>query len=62
MKTAPVSKFLKVKCGDCGNEQVVFSKPATRVACLVCGTTLVEPDGGALTPDRIKGEVTATLE
>ena len=25
------SNFVKVKCADCGNEQIVFSKPATTV-------------------------------
>ena len=57
-KLAPTSKFLKVKCGDCGNEQVVFSKPATRVACLVCGATIAEPNGGAA---AVKGEIVAEL-
>ncbi|CAB50619.1 30S ribosomal protein S27e [Pyrococcus abyssi] len=42
----PRSRFLRVKCIDCGNEQIVFSHPATRVRCNVCGATLVEPTGG----------------
>nr|6SKF_Ax Chain Ax, 30S ribosomal protein S27e [Thermococcus kodakarensis]6SKG_Ax Chain Ax, 30S ribosomal protein S27e [Thermococcus kodakarensis] len=42
----PRSRFLRVKCIDCGNEQIVFSHPATPVRCLVCGATLVEPTGG----------------
>lgn len=50
------NKFLKVKCNDCDNEQVVFSRAATRVPCNVCGTTLVEPRGGRA---QLKGEVTA---
>jgi len=40
------SRFLKVKCGKCKNEQVVFERPATVVNCLVCGEALVEPTGG----------------
>jgi small subunit ribosomal protein S27e len=40
-----MSKFLRVKCA-CGNEQVVFSKPASNVKCLVCSETLVSPTGG----------------
>jgi small subunit ribosomal protein S27e len=39
----PKSKFLKVKCEDCGSEQVVFSNPAMDVKCLVCGKDLVKP-------------------
>ena len=38
-------KFLRVKC-ECKNEQIIFSKPATTVRCLVCGTVIAEPRGG----------------
>jgi small subunit ribosomal protein S27e len=41
-----VSKFLKVKCKKCKNEQVVFENSASNVKCLVCGEVLVEPTGG----------------
>ncbi len=41
-----VSKFLKVKCKKCKNEQVVFEKSASPVKCLVCGEVLAEPTGG----------------
>jgi len=40
------SKFLKVKCGKCKNEQVIFEKPAAAVKCNVCGTVLAESTGG----------------
>lgn len=53
------AQFVKVKCGDCGNEQVVFNRAATTVGCLVCGATLAQPTGGAA---KIRGEVTATFE
>lgn len=53
------SKFLKVRCADCGNEQVVFSKPATVVACLVCDSILAHPKGGA---GEFKGEIVGTVE
>ena len=39
-------KFLKVKCGKCKNEQIVFEKPASAVKCLVCGEVMAEPTGG----------------
>ena len=42
----PKSKFYKVKCSDCGNEQVIFSHAKTRVLCTVCGAMLAEPRGG----------------
>jgi len=40
------SRFLRVKCDDCGNEQIVFNRAATQVRCLVCERILVEPKGG----------------
>jgi small subunit ribosomal protein S27e len=51
---SPKSKFITVKCQDCGNEQTTFNKPATHVKCHVCGATLVKPTGG-------KGEVRGQL-
>ncbi|NLU46190.1 MAG: 30S ribosomal protein S27e [Euryarchaeota archaeon] len=49
-----VNDFIKVKCPDCGNEQIVFRKAATKVTCLVCNSVLVAPKGGV---GEIKGEV-----
>ena len=46
--------FIKVKCPDCGGEQIVFRKAATKVVCNVCGSTLVVPKGGV---GDIKGEI-----
>jgi small subunit ribosomal protein S27e len=42
----PRSKFIKVRCPDCGNEQVIFSHVAMVVRCLVCGRVLAQPTGG----------------
>jgi len=53
------SKFIKVKCEDCGNEQTIFNKPAMSVRCLVCGNTLVECTGGL---GKICGTVITELE
>jgi len=44
-----ISRFLKVKCNDCENEQIIFGSASTTVKCLVCGRTLVEPRGGKAT-------------
>ena len=52
-------KFTKVKCQDCSNEQVIFDKASTAVACQVCGATLALPKGGKA---AIKGEITGVLE
>lgn len=40
------SKFVKVRCSKCKNEQVVFGNAASNVNCLVCGKVLIEPTGG----------------
>lgn len=41
----PSTKFMKVRC-KCKNEQIIFSKSATVVNCLVCGKPLAQPAGG----------------
>jgi len=40
------SRFIKVKCQKCKNEQNIFGKVSTKVECLVCGEILAEPSGG----------------
>ncbi|MCD4759946.1 30S ribosomal protein S27e [archaeon] len=40
------SKFIKVRCSKCKNEQIIFEKPATIIKCLVCEKVLAEPRGG----------------
>jgi len=42
----PTSKFVRVRCPKCKNEQVIFGKASTRVKCLVCKRLLAEPTGG----------------
>jgi len=42
----PKSKFIKVRCKKCGNEQIIFDKASTVVKCLKCGETLALPTGG----------------
>lgn len=43
---SPKSRFVKVKCSKCRNEQIIFSKAAIVVKCLVCDTVLANPTGG----------------
>lgn len=38
--------FVRVRCVDCDNEQVVYSHASTEVNCEVCGKTLASPDSG----------------
>ena len=51
--------FYLVRCNDCENEQVVFGKASTEVACAVCGTTLARPTGGNA---QIDHEILETVE
>lgn len=55
----PQSRFLKVKCGKCGNEQVVFDRSSMIIKCNICDEVLAEPSGGKI---KIKAEVTQVLE
>ena len=40
------SKFVKVRCSKCKNEQIIFGKTASTITCLVCEKVLAEPTGG----------------
>ncbi len=55
----PKSRFLRVKCNDCQNEQVIFGCASKPVSCLVCGRTLSEPTGGKA---FIKTQIIEVLE
>ena len=53
------SKFIKIRCPKCKNEQIMFGKASTVVTCLVCSQTLAEPTGGK---SHVKGRVLEVLE
>ncbi len=55
----PSSKFIKVRCSKCKNEQVVFGKAAMAIKCLVCGKTIAEPTGGKI---KVKARILEVLE
>lgn len=55
----PSSRFIKVRCSKCNNEQIIFGKPSSKVVCLVCNKPLAEPTGGK---GQIKGRVLEVLE
>jgi len=55
----PRSRFLRVKCPSCGNEQIVFDRAASVVQCRICSDVLAEPTGGRA---RVKGEIVSVLE
>ena len=51
--------FIRVRCDDCENEQVLFGKASGTVNCAVCGSTLATPTGGEA---DILGDVVETVE
>ena len=54
----PISKFIRVKCTKCKNEQIIFGKVSTIVECLVCSKPLAEPTGGK---SKIKSKILEVL-
>ena len=44
------SKFIKVRCMKCKNEQIIFGKPSSVVSCTVCGKELAIPKGKKVKP------------
>ena len=55
----PRSRFLRVKCPDCGNEQTVFSSTTANINCKVCRSLLAEKSGGKA---KITGVVVRRLD
>ena len=53
------SNFLRVKCVDCGNQQVVFDHAASNVQCIICGKALVKSKGGK---SEIKAQIIEVLD
>ena len=40
------SKFIKVRCSKCKNEQIIFGNASNVIPCLVCDKELAFPTGG----------------
>ena len=59
MIAEPKSKFIKVRCMGCKNEQVIFDSPSSVVECLVCSKPLSQPTGGKA---KISARVLEVLE
>ena len=53
------SKFIKIRCHKCKNEQIMFGKTATHVKCLVCDKQLAESTGGKA---RVRARILEVLE
>jgi small subunit ribosomal protein S27e len=55
----PTSKFIKVRCPKCKNEQIIFGKITSDVNCLVCDKKVAEPTGGKA---KVKARILEVLE
>lgn len=58
LQPEPKSKFYRIKCSQCGEEQTVFSHSTFEVRCLKCGNILAQPTGGHA---KILGETIKVL-
>ncbi|MBT4541324.1 30S ribosomal protein S27e [Candidatus Woesearchaeota archaeon] len=55
----PSSRFVKIRCPKCKNEQITFGKSSAEVKCLVCNKVLVSPTGGK---SRIRARILEVLD
>ena len=55
----PSSKFIKIRCPKCKNEQIMFGKASSIVKCLVCSKELAGTTGGKA---RVKARILEVLE
>ncbi len=53
------SKFIKIRCPKCKNEQIMFGKASSKVNCLVCGKVLADPTGGK---SKVKARILEVVE
>ncbi len=53
------SKFIRIRCPKCKNEQIMFGKASSKVTCLVCGKVLAAPTGGK---SKVKARILEVLE
>lgn len=58
LRTA-TTKFLKVRCAKCKNEQIIFSNASTPVMCLVCEKEVAVPKGGKA---KVEARILEVLE
>lgn len=55
----PSSKFQKVKCKECDEENIVYSHASSSVTCKSCGNVIAEPSGGVAT---LHGDISGSVE
>ena len=55
----PNSKFLKVNCKECEQENIVYSHATTAIMCKSCGNIITKPTGSKA---RIMGKNLGSAE
>jgi len=55
----PSSKFLKINCKECEEENIVYSHASTPVTCKSCGNVISKPTGSRA---KIFGKVSGSVE
>ena len=55
----PNSKFLKVNCKECEEENIVYSHASMAVMCKSCGNIISKPTGSKA---QIIGKISETLK
>ena len=56
---APSSKFQKIKCSECEEEQVIYSHTTTVIKCNSCGNPIAQPTGSKA---KLFGKISETIE
>ena len=55
----PSSKFQKVNCNECNEENIVYSHASSEVTCKSCGNVIAEPTGSVAS---LHGKISGTTE
>ena len=55
----PNSKFQKIKCSECEEEQVIYSHTTTVIKCNSCGNPIAQPTGSKA---KLFGKISETVE
>ena len=55
----PSSKFQKVKCKECSEENIVYSHASTPVTCNSCGNVIAKPTGSIAS---LHGDISGSVE
>ena len=59
MEKTTTSKYIKVRCSKCKNEQIIYGSASTKIQCLVCNKEIASPTGGIA---KISARVLEVLE